>query len=225
MKSKLMKKFIKTIAKEFILVSILLSVFLLTVNAQLKDTMVKPARKIAGKLKPLPPKPIIIPTPEYINQPYYYDEGDNKLTRLENVNARVTTKKKNLGIGGARKFYTINGGTSKVLFTASKNICFIIKTNGDMMDLTSFIKLYKFTTAEDKRETLISEKEGIIKNKEESKSAIVMVNVKKLTRESYLISASQTFEAGEYGFVLMNAPGAGQELTIFAFGIDWKKSD
>jgi hypothetical protein len=189
----------------------------------LSNTTSNTAKKNVLKIKNAP-KPVVIPTPEFINQPYYYDEPDNKLTRLENVNAKVTTKKKTLGIGGAKQYYSMTGASSKILFTASRNMSFIIRTNGDMMDLTSFIKLYKFTTAEDKRETMVSEKEGIIKNKEESKNTTIMINVKKLSGESYLISPAQPLEAGEYGFVL-SAANAGQELTIFAFGIDWKKSD
>jgi hypothetical protein len=208
----------------------LLVVFLFilsSVHAQRGDTLSSAtsntAKKNVVKVKNTP-KPIVIPTPEFINQPYYYDEPDNKLTKLENVNAKVITKKKTLGIGGAKQYYSMEGASSKILFTASRNISFIVRTNGDMMDLTSFIKLYRFTTADDKRETVISERDGIIKNKEESKNTTVMINVKKLSKESYLISPAQPLEAGEYGFVL-NGANPGQELTIFAFGIDWKKSD
>src|SRR5207248_1101890 len=57
----------------------------------------KPA-KPAPPPPPDPPKPVVIPTPDFINQPYYYDSSNNKLITLETTAAQLVTKKKTLGL-------------------------------------------------------------------------------------------------------------------------------
>ncbi len=51
----------------------------------LKKQVVKPAVTTAAA------KEIVLPTPEFINQPYYYDAASNKLIKLENANALLVT--------------------------------------------------------------------------------------------------------------------------------------
>ena len=64
----------------------------------------KPAKKPVAKpvatpvATPAVVKEIVLPTPEFINQPYYYDKDGNKLIKLENANALMVTKKKTLGL-------------------------------------------------------------------------------------------------------------------------------
>src|SRR5689334_2788327 len=59
---------------------------------------------------------LILPTPEFMNQPYYYDPGENKLIRLETTTAQLVTKKKTLGLKGAKQFFSMDGTSSKVRF-------------------------------------------------------------------------------------------------------------
>ena len=89
--------------------------------------------------KPVANVEIVIPTPEYINQPYYYDKDDNRLTKLENSSAQLITKKKSLGLKGAKQFFSMDEASSRVRFTAKSNINFLIKTSGDVIDFTSYI--------------------------------------------------------------------------------------
>lgn len=182
------------------------------------------AGKPAVNKKPTPPKPKIIPAPEFINQPYYYDDDDNRLIKLENTTARMNTKKKTLGLSGAKQSLIMEGNSSKIRFTSSRNIEFIIKTGGDEIDLTSFIKLYRFTPDADKREVVISSNAGILNNKTTEKSSMINISVKKIAPGNYMIMFANPLEAGEYGFLWVNNMSL-QEYTVLAFGIDWRRSD
>lgn len=185
-------------------------------------TVTKPAKKPAAK--PAVKREIVLPTPEFINQPYYYESDGNKLIKLENASALLVTKKKTLGLQGAKQILSMDDPSSKIRFASKKDIVFFIKTSGDAIDLTSYIKLYEFVPADQKREVTISSKEGLVVNKEGEKGKLINFGVKAISRENYKIEFSQPLEAGEYGFVWVKNMEL-KEFTVFAFGIDWKSSD
>lgn len=170
------------------------------------------------------PVEIVLPTPEYINQPNYYDKDDNRLIKLENASAQLITKKKTLGLQGAKQSLTMNEASSKIRFVAKKDIVFFIKTNGDVIDLTSYIKLYRFVPADEKRQVTINAKEGLLNDKEEGKGKLISFGVKMISKDNYMIQLPDQLEAGEYGFVWVKNMEL-KEFTVFAFGIDWKSSD
>ncbi len=190
----------------------------------------KPIVKPKPKPAPIPvaapveKKEIVLPVPEYINQPYYYDKDDNKLIRLENANALMITKKKSLGLKGSKQSLGMEAPSSKIRFTAKKDIVFIIKTSGDVIDLTSYIKLYQFVAADQRREVIINAKEGLLTDKEEAKGKLMSFSVKMISKDNYLIQLPEQMEAGEYGFVWVKNMEL-KEFTVFGFGIDWKSSD
>src|SRR5690349_541112 len=124
------------------------------------DTIIrKHVDKPVVKAKPVQ-KPtvqeVVPPVPEFVNQPYYYDKNDNKLIQLENSSAELVTKKKTLGLKGAKQFFSMNGTSSKIRFITKDSIVFFIKTSGDVIDLTSYIKLYKFIPEDQKREVTVT---------------------------------------------------------------------
>jgi hypothetical protein len=166
----------------------------------------------------------VLPLPEFINQPYYYDSVKNILIKLENTTAQLITKKKSLGLKGAKQSLSMDNPSSKVRFTSQKNIMFFIKTSGDAIDLTSYIKLYKFVAADEKRETTIASKEGLITDKDQEKGKLVDFSVKTISKDNYMIQFANTLEAGEYGFVWMKNMDL-KEFNVFAFGVDWKTSN
>lgn len=186
----------------------------------------KPVKKPVAKnaVQPAIIKEIVLPTPEFINQPYYYDQTKNSLIKLENTTAQLVTKKKTLGLKGARQFLSMDRPSSKVRFTEKKDIAFFIKTSGDVIDLTSYIKLYKFITAEEKREATITSKEGVWTDKDEEKGKIIEFSVKMISKDNYMIQFPFPLEAGEYGFVWLKNMEL-KEFNVFAFAIDWKRSD
>ena len=179
----------------------------------------KPAVKAVAK-----PVQIILPTPEFVNQPNYYDKDDNRLIKLENASAQYITKKKTLGLKGAKQSLSMEASSSKVRFIAKKDIVFFIKTSGDVIDLTSYIKLYRFVSEDQKREVTINAKEGLLNDKEEGKGKLINFGVKMISKDNYMIQLADQLEAGEYGFVWVKNMEL-KEFTVFAFGIDWKSSD
>jgi len=190
----------------------------------------KPAAKPKPKPAPVPvavpieKKEIVLPVPEFINQPYYYDSNGNTLIRLENTNAQLVTKKKSLGLKGSKQFLSMEAPSSKIRFTAKKDIVFYIKTSGDVIDLTSYIKLYQFIAAEQKREVTINAKEGLLTDKDVAKGKLMSFSVKMISTDNYMIQLPEQLEAGEYGFVWVKNMEL-KEFTVFGFGIDWKSSN
>ena len=114
--------------------------------------------------------------------------------------------------------------SSKVRFTSKQNIVFFIKTAGDVIDLTSYIKLYKFIAEDQKRVVTITSKEGLLNNNEEEKGKQISFSVKSISPDNYMIQFSDPLEAGEFGFVWVKNMDL-KEFTVFAFGIDWKSSN
>lgn len=225
--------------KIFLLTAFFTSLFVISAFAQVKpkhvvkyDTIIV---KHVDKPKPKPvkkteTKPVVVkedpvlPVPEFINQPYYYDSVKNLLIKLESATAQLITKKKSFGLKGQKQSLTMDNLSSKVRFTSRKNIVFFIKTSGDAIDLTSYIKLYKFVAADEKRETTIASKEGLIMDKDEEKSKLIDFSVKTISKDNYMIQFVNTLEAGEYGFVWVKNMDL-KEFNVFAFGIDWKTSN
>ena len=169
-------------------------------------------------------KEIVLPTPEFINQPYYFNNDGNSLIKLENANALMVTKKKTLGLKGAKQFLSMDAASSKIRFVAKKDIVFFIKTSGDVIDLTSYIKLYEFVPVDQKREVTVTSKEGVLNNKDEAKGRLINFSVKMISKDNYQIQLPDQLAAGEYGFVWVKNMEL-KEFTVFAFGIDWKSSD
>jgi hypothetical protein len=167
---------------------------------------------------------IVLPVPEYINQPYYYDKDENKLTKLENVTAQMVTKKKTLGLKGSKQFLTMDAPSSNIRFTTKKDIVFFIKTSGDVIDLTSYIKLYQLIPADQKREVTVTSKEGVLNDKDDAKGKLINFSVKMISKDNYMILLPEQLEAGEYGFVWVKNMEL-TEFTVFGFGINWKSSD
>src|SRR5437762_4350925 len=67
---------------------------------------------------------IILPTPEFVNQPYYYNKDSNRLVKLETATAQLVTKKKTLGLKGAKQFFSMDDASSKIRFTSKPNTTF-----------------------------------------------------------------------------------------------------
>lgn len=229
-------------------VAVSLAIFLCTCQKSLAQTIVKkgakydtiirkhttnPPKKKVVKKDPPPPvsadtakKAVVIPlpVPEFINQPYYFDINSNKLIKLENTSAQMVTKKKTFGLKGAKQSLTMEGVSSRARFSAKKDISFLIKTSGDVIDLTSYIRLYQFIPSEQNREVTINTKEGVLADKEDAKGKLISFSVKSLSPDTYQILLSEEPDAGEYAFVWVKNMEL-KEFTVFAFGIDWESSN
>jgi hypothetical protein len=184
----------------------------------------KPVVKPKPAPKPAVQQEIVLPVPEFVNQPCYYEKNGNKLIKLENSTAELVTKKKALGLKGAKEFFTVDGISSKVRFISKDSTLFFIKTSGDVIDLTSYIKLYKFIDEDQKRVVTVSSKEGMLNNNEEEKGKQISFSVKPVSGDNYQIQFASPLEAGEYGFIWVKNMDL-KEFTVYAFGIDWKSSN
>ena len=190
-----------------------------------KPPVKKPvAKPVAKQEAPPVKKETVLPIPEFINQPYYYDKDSNRLILLEHANAQLVTKKKTLGLKGAKQSLWMEQTTSRVRFTAKKEIVFFIKTSDEVIDLTSYIKLYQFIPVDQKREVTITTKEGMLNDKDEAKGKLLSFSIKMISKDNYMIQLPQELQAGEYGFVWVKNMDL-KEFTAFSFGIDWKSSD
>ncbi len=129
----------KTVGFIWFCVFLFICVYSINANAQTRvvkkgakyDTIIvkhgpKPAKKPVAKpaAKPALIQEIVLPTPEFINQPYYYDNNGNKLIKLENANALMATKKKTLGLKGAKQSLSMDDPSSKIRFVSKKDIVF-----------------------------------------------------------------------------------------------------
>lgn len=192
------------------------------------DTIIrKHVDKPVVKARPVQ-KPVVqevaLPVPEFVNQPCYYDKSGNKLVKLETTTAQLVTKKKTLGLKGAKQFFSMDGMSSKVRFITRDSIAFFIKTSGDVIDLTSYIKLYKFIPEDQKREVTVTTKEGLLNDKDDEKGKLVTMSVKPISKDNYRIEFNEPLDAGEYGFIWVKNMDL-KEFSVFAFGIDWKSSN
>ncbi len=186
------------------------------------DTIIR--KHVTKPIKKPEPPPLVLPTPEFINQPYYYDKNGNRLIKLENTSAQMVTKKKTLGLKGAKQFLSMVGVSSKIRFTSKKDIVFFIKTSGDVIDLTSYIKLYFFLPIEQRRDVTITSKEGLLADKDEARGKLINIAVKMISKDNYQVQLPDQLQAGEYGFVWVKNMEL-KEFAVFAFGIDWEKSN
>ena len=183
----------------------------------------KPVVKAKPAQKPVVQE-VVPPVPEFVNQPCYYDKNGNKLIMLETTTAQLVTKKKTLGLKGAKQFFSMDGMTSKVRFITRDSIVFFIKTSGDVIDLTSYIKLYKFIPEDQKREVTVTTKEGLLNDKDDEKGKLITMSVKPISKDNYRIEFNGPLDAGEYGFVWVKNMDL-KEFSVYAFGIDWKNSN
>ncbi|MEP6949887.1 MAG: hypothetical protein ABI863_11455, partial [Ginsengibacter sp.] len=196
-----MEKFIKNIVKKLVLPAVLLAGTFITLQAQTKpvkqvpkyDTIIR-RHLLKTVIKPVVKQEVILPVPEFVNQPYYYDQDNNKLINLETATAMMITKKKTFGLKGAKQTLNMEGPSSRIRFT-TKDIIFFIKTTGDVIDLTSYIKMYKFLPGGEKREVTISSKEGVLNDNEDQKGKLISINVKPVSKDNYIIRFPQTLEA------------------------------
>jgi hypothetical protein len=84
--------------------------------------------------------------------------------------------------------------------------------------------LYKFIPEDQKREVTVTNKEGLLNDKEEEKGKLVTMSVKPISKDNYRIELNEPLEAGEYGFIWVKNMDL-KEFSVFAFGIDWKSSN
>ena len=150
------------------------------------------------------------PNPDFLNNIYYW-KADSLLS-LEKTTGQVKNKLRYFG-GGSGPSYNIEGPRSAVRIKAGADTRFVVRLSG-MMDPSSLIKLYRFDTQKNRRETSVN---ATSKN-------VVDCNVQKSGTDVYILIPTTKLTPGEYGFqnqMMMNGAGSAQiSYTFFAFGVD-----
>jgi len=153
------------------------------------------------------------PNPEFMNIIYFWP-GDT-LRPLEKTTGEM--KLKTMGFmgrgGGGSASLVVAGPHSPARLKGGGDIRFAIRLNS-MMDPSSMVKLYRFDSRKNTRETPT----------DGDKKHLVDCNIKKSGDDVYLLFPAIQLAPGEYGFqVMMMATASGfgkMSYTFFAFGID-----
>ncbi len=162
-----------------------------------------------------------VPDPEFMNQVYYLDSA-NKPAALEKNSTSMVSKSKMGGFGGSSSAYVMPGKKSPIRIKSGKDISFIIKMDGMMMDPTAIISLFKFETSGYDREAVL-QKTGVMGKSGAQSGKGITMNLKKTPTGSYILIPDQPLTPGEYGFINMMSPassGTKMFYTTFAFGVD-----
>lgn len=162
-----------------------------------------------------------VPAPETLSEIRYYDKAANTNQALEKNKAKMVTKAKAMGLGGASTNYVIDGEKSPVRLQKKDSTSFIVTLAEGMGEPSVWFGLFKVDVKKGKRSgNFINSKVLVVKSKEGD--GIIPFTVKSLGNHVFEIIPSEKLEAGEYFFVNKgsSATYGGQAVDAFAFGID-----
>lgn len=162
-----------------------------------------------------------VPAPETLNDIRHYNKSANTNQALEKNKAKMVTKAKAMGLGGASTNYVIDGDKSPVRIPLRDSISFIVSMAEGTGEPSAWFGLFRADVKKGKRSgNYINSKVLVVKSK--SGDGIIPFTVKSLGNHVYEIIPSEKLEAGEYFFVNKGtaATYGGQAVDAFAFGID-----
>ena len=154
-----------------------------------------------------------IPEPEFMNEIYYYDKVNIKLTPLEKSKAEMKAKMKLMGGSTA---YAISGEKSPTRITSAGGSFVIALSGGSMMDPAMTIALYRFDPRKGRREAALGQYGGSQRNG----NSTLEIKFKRVKENTYEIIVPGNLEKGEYGFINMHSMSAAGGMTTYAFGVD-----
>lgn len=157
-----------------------------------------------------------IPSPEFTNQPYFFDKENNKLIPLEATSAKLKSKVKALGYGGFSSGFEIKGSNSTIVITTKDAAEFVLSGN-TMMDPSQTTSLYKLKNNKNSREVVMTQHKGMF-GKSDDKDNKINFNVKK-DGNNYVFVVSEKLEAGEYAFINMMSRSADQSMKVYCFSV------
>ena len=146
------------------------------------------------------------PTPEFMNQPYLFENG--KLTALEKQMVGSTSRVKGLGYAGGEGLMTLNQPHSAIRFDESASYEFVVRMETEGKDIFGKVVLLRFNIRKGKREAVVAKVNAI--GEASSQVEALPMDIKKLSGNRFLLKVS-SLEAGEYGFVV--------DQMAYAFGV------
>lgn len=158
-----------------------------------------------------------IPTPDYDNVPYYYDEPTNALIPLEKANYHVESKAK--GLFGAGIYFVVPGATSKLRYSITQKIQFVIHFDDARTEpsiLYALVPLTVNTKNNNNQREYMAKSSGL--GHSETNQTQILTNAKRIGEGLYLITFSGPITSGEYAITIEKTKQA------YAFGIDGYES-
>lgn len=186
--------------KNFVLVSMVISVFTLSVLGQEQTTIQEPDKYGF----------------------FFYLDSNNKLVLLERQTPKTSGKKKLLGFGGATVATEIKGGNSSLRLTSYGGLSFFIRLLQQDYDVAGSAPLIKAEVDKDKRvisSTSIGTNGKMSNSPFDANLNSIPFKIEKFGTESLRITPTQPLNPGEYCF---NGLGT---ADYFCFGIDAANAD
>jgi hypothetical protein len=154
--------------------------------------------------------------PEYANSFFFLDK-DGNLKPLERQAAKVETKVRGLGYGGADSKYVLPNERSTVRFPANVSLQFVVRPEPKNVDPATIVQLYSLKVAKGQREVRVAKFRQFSGDKSTLGTAAITFDIAKYGENSVLLKPQANLAPGEYMWA------ANSTLTVpqaFCFGID-----
>lgn len=166
---------------------------------------------------------VTIPEPEFLNRPYYLDNGE--LKGFEKVDGVVDVKIKAMGYGGSDTYYTAFNSESTKRFTIDgfPRVFIKLEPGIDPEEVITILRKEKKKKKNRRRFKIGSRKlSGKARN---TNNNIISFNIKKIRNQVYEIIFDSVLESDEYAFAPMSKTNtdllsASTSVKMYCFGID-----
>lgn len=175
----------------------------------------KPAAPVAAS-KAAAVKPPAVDL-EILNLVHIWNKKTNEAHPLEKTSARMRTRAKALGYGGANVVFEVDGEKSAVRIVSDSLPVFIVNTGGPPPD--GFV-LYKLTVKKKYRQAVSANLSTIGGMK--GSEGVVPVNIKSLNNGLFELSPATALQKGEYFFALKSSNNAmtTSNAEVYTFGVE-----
>ncbi|MFZ0037429.1 MAG: hypothetical protein WAK91_08415 [Candidatus Acidiferrales bacterium] len=154
--------------------------------------------------------------PEYANAFFSLDK-DGNLKPLERQAAKIETKVRAGGYGGADSKYVVPNEHSTVRFPANVGLQFVVRPEPNNVDPATIIQLYSLKVAKGQREVRVAKFRQFSGDKSTLGTAAVSFDIAKYGENSVLLKPQTTLAPGEYMWA------ANSTLMVpqaYCFGVD-----
>jgi hypothetical protein len=127
--------------------------------------------------------------PEYSNS-FFVLEKDGTLKPLERQAAKIDTKVKGLGFGGADSRYVVSNEHSSVRFAAGTTLQFIVRPEPSNVDPATIVQIYSFKVGKGQREVQVAKARVFSGAKSTLGNTALQFDVRKYGESSVLLTLS-----------------------------------
>lgn len=164
-----------------------------------------------------------IPEPEFLNRPYYLEEGE--LKGFEKIDGVIDIKVKAMGYGGSDTFYTAFNSESTKRFTNNNFPRIFVKLESgiDPEEVITILKKDKKRKKNRRRFKIGSRK--LFGKARNTNSNIISFDIIKIRNQVYEIIIDTELKPDEYAFAPMSKTNtdllsASTSVKMYCFGID-----